>query len=101
MAHGYQRDRYAESWALVYFLRKSRPAEFRSFLDLLRAPSPDSLARPDRAADAFRAAFGTDIGRLESEWRGYLAGLKTPLESGRPETLGKEMPRARPAAADE
>jgi hypothetical protein len=98
IGHGYHRDRYAESWALVYFLRKSRPAEFRTFLDLLRAPSPDSLTHPDRAVDAFRAAFGNDIGRLESDWRSYLEGLKTPLESGRPESLGKESRLARPVA---
>jgi Protein of unknown function (DUF1570) len=96
IGHGYQRDRYAESWALVYFLRKTRPAEFRTFLDLLRAPSTDSSARPDRAVEAFRSAFGNDVARLESDWRGYLEGLKTPLESGRPEALGRESRLARP-----
>jgi hypothetical protein len=96
LGHGYQRDRYAESWALVYFLRKAQPAEFRTFLDLLRAPSPDSSTRPDRAVEAFRSAFGNDISGLESEWRGYLEGRETPLESGRPGPSGRESRLARP-----
>ena len=82
--HGYRRDLYAESWALVYFLRKTRPREFLTFLDLLRAPSPEPTARPDRSLEAFRAAFGNDLGVIESAWHRYLAELKTPLESARP-----------------
>jgi Protein of unknown function (DUF1570) len=82
---GYRRDLYAESWALVYFLRKAHPREFLAFLDLLRTPTTESTVRPDRAFEAFRSAFGGDLAGLESEWRRFLADLKTPLEQGRPE----------------
>ena len=82
--HGYRRDLYAESWALVYFLRKAHPREFLTFLDLLRTPSPEGISRTDRASHAFRAAFGDDLGGLESSWHDFLSGLQTPLESGRP-----------------
>lgn len=80
---GYRRDPYAEAWALVYFLRKEHPREFLAFLDLLRTPSNEATAGPDRAIDAFRSAFGKDLDRIEAEWHRYLAGLKTPLEEGR------------------
>jgi hypothetical protein len=82
--HGYRREVYAESWALVYYLRKARPHEFLAFLDLLRAPRTESTARPDRAFEAFRAAFGEDLPGIESDWRRFLADFKTPLEEGRP-----------------
>jgi hypothetical protein len=81
---GYRRDLYAQSWALVYFLRKAHPREFLTFLDLLRTPSAESLVRSDRHFEAFRAAFGGDLSQLESEWHRFLADLKTPLEQGRP-----------------
>ena len=81
---GYRRDLYAESWALVYYLRKTHPREFLTFLDLLRAPVPIATARPDRSIEAFRSAFGGDLASLESDWHRYLADLKTPLESERP-----------------
>ena len=87
--HGYSRDRYAESWALVYFLRKDHPREFLAYLDLLRTPTPGRSVRPDRAAEAFRSAFGKDLDGLESSWRDFVAGLETPLELGRPEMTGR------------
>ena len=84
LGHGYRRDLYAESWALVYFLRKAHPREFLAFLDRLRTPAPASALRPERSFEAFRASFGEDLAGIESDWLHYLADLKTPLESGRP-----------------
>jgi Protein of unknown function (DUF1570) len=83
---GYRRDLYAESWALVYYLRKTHPREFQAFLDLLRSPRVETIVpRPDRAFEAFRSAFGDDLAGLEADWRRFLDGLKTPLEQGRRE----------------
>lgn len=82
--HGYRRDLYAESWALVHFLWKTRPREFLTFLERLRTPSPDTQSRPDRTLKAFRAAFGDDLGAVEAAWHRDLDGLRTPLESSRP-----------------
>jgi hypothetical protein len=82
--HGYRRDAYAGSWALVYFLRKTRPREFLAFLDRLRTPRTEGDLQPDRNIEAFFASFGRDLPRLEAEWHRYLDGLKTPLDAGRP-----------------
>ncbi|WP_435010386.1 DUF1570 domain-containing protein [Tundrisphaera lichenicola] len=98
MTSGYRRDGYAESWALVFFLRKTRPDQFRVFLDLLRSPSPGTSVRPDRAIDAFRAAFGPDLVEMERAWREYLDGLETPLEMKRPGANTTESRLARPVA---
>jgi hypothetical protein len=83
---GYRRDLYAEAWALVYYLRKTHPREFTGFLDLLRSPSAASAgsSRGERTLEAFRASFGTDLGRLDLSWKKFLAELRTPLEAGKP-----------------
>jgi len=86
--HGYRRDLYANCWALVYFLGKTRPREFSAFLDLLRSPARgsdgDEAARFD---STFRSAFGNDLGPLETEWHAFMSNLLTPLEEHDPAGL--------------
>jgi Protein of unknown function (DUF1570) len=81
---GYQRDLYAQAWALVYFLRIQKPGHFLTFIDLLRTPGlggqvPD-LAPGDRVMEAFQRAFGNDLDRLDDEWRKFMKTVQTPLE---------------------
>jgi hypothetical protein len=83
---GYQRDLYAQAWALVYYLRTQRPREFVTFVDLLRGPSglAASPAPGDRVFEAFGRAFGADIARLETDWRDFMKSVQTPLEQNAP-----------------
>jgi len=95
--HGYRRDLYARSWSLVYFLRKTRPSEFREFLDLLRSPSPGTP--PDdgtRFDTAFRASFGPDLASTETQWQSFMEPIQTPLEENAPGVFS----RGRPFPAD-
>jgi Protein of unknown function (DUF1570) len=82
--HGYQRDLYAQAWALVYFLRIQKPGQFLTFIDLLRTPSLEGQssvgAAGDRVFDAFQRAFGTDLERLDDEWHKFMKTVQTPLE---------------------
>jgi hypothetical protein len=101
---GYQRDLYAQAWALVYYLRVRRPAEFLTFLDLLRNPivgpgshddgtaDPAPEPRGERVYAAFRRAFGDDLDALDRDWHQYMDGIRTPLEQHAP------RPAAAPAA---
>jgi hypothetical protein len=86
--HGYNRELYAQAWALVYFLRTQHPQQFLTFIDLLRTPSldDDSHVSPagDRVFDAFGRAFGTDLNKLETEWHAFMKTVKTPLEQHTP-----------------
>lgn len=82
--HGYRRDVYARSWALVYFLRKTRPVEFSAFLDLLRSPQPEDA---DHFTSAFLAAFGPDLDALETEWKSFMSRIQTPLDESAPSRL--------------
>jgi len=80
---GYQKDAYAQAWALVYFLRKEHPREFLTFLDLLRTPGGALPRSKDRASTAFQRAFGENLDGLEQDWHRYLDRVQTPLEEHR------------------
>jgi hypothetical protein len=93
---GYQRDLYAQAWALVYYLRTRHTGEFLTFLDLLRNPmagpdadgdaagAPTPEPRGGRVHAAFRRAFGKDLVALDRDWHQYMAGIRTPLEQHSP-----------------
>src|SRR5262249_55027210 len=85
---GYQRDLYAQAWALVYYLRTERPREFLTFLDFLRGPTDRGTAAGvgDRVAGAFGRAFGADLDQIEKEWRRFMESVRTPLEQHAPAT---------------
>ena len=82
---GYDRGLYAESWALVDFLRKTRPKAVLNFIDMLRNPDNREVGNVDRAVDRFRQAFGDDLPSLEAEWHRFTTALKTPLDEHDPQ----------------
>jgi Protein of unknown function (DUF1570) len=90
--HGYQRDLYAQAWALVYFLRTQHPDQFVAFLDRLRGSSfpiaDDHVSEStsgDRIVNVFRRSFGNDLTAIEREWQTFMAGVRTPLEMHAPD----------------
>jgi hypothetical protein len=96
---GYERDLYAQAWALVYFLRTQHPEQFLSFIDLLRNPEIQSDggampqdSRVERASNAFRRAFGTDRDGLERDWRTFMDHVQTPLEQHAPARDARSRP---------
>ena len=89
---GYQRDLYAQAWALVYFLRtQPPPKQFLTFYRLaLRSRALTSGASPvsaggDRVFGAFQRAFGTDMDRLEGR-------IGTSFMKGDADTAGAAGP---------
>ena len=63
---GYQRDLYAQSWSLVFFLRSRHPSRFLTFLDLLR--SADDALWELAPADRWLAVFQRASGRISLPW---------------------------------
>ena len=66
--HGYQRDLYAQAWALVYYLRTRHPQRIPHVPRPLARPEsgeaePPATARGDRVFGAFQRAFGSDLDR--------------------------------------
>ena len=96
---GYQRDLYAQAWALVYYLRTQHARQFLTFLDILRGPSADSPSPPgpgaDRVFNAFQRAFGSDLDSLERDWHQFMKTVQTPLEQNAP-NAGSTAKSSRP-----
>jgi hypothetical protein len=96
--HGYQRDLYAQAWALVYYLRTQHPSQFLTFLDILRGPNAESpspsATGADRVVNAFKRAFGSELDALESDWHRFMKSVQTPLEQNAPtaDATGKQKP---------
>jgi Protein of unknown function (DUF1570) len=84
---GYRRDLYAQAWSLVYYLRTQHPAQFLTFLDLLRSPDASlaDLTPSERSLAAFRRAFGSELETLERNWHQTMATVQTPLERHAPD----------------
>ncbi len=95
--HGYDRDLYAQAWALVYYLRTQHPQQFLTFIDLLRSPTESANSPAASPGDlffhTFQRAFGTDLANLERNWRVFMDTVKTPLEQHAP----VDQPRAKPS----
>jgi Protein of unknown function (DUF1570) len=93
---GYDRDLYAQAWALVYYLRTQHPREFLTFIDLLRGPASELLEPPvaggDRVFSAFQRAFGQDLDHLEEDWHHFMKTVQTPLERHAPATETHSKP---------
>jgi hypothetical protein len=67
-------DAYSESWALTYFLIRTRRDEFVGYLQSLAAKPRLRWDTPDQRRTEFEAAFG-DIAALEPEFSRYVQRL--------------------------
>jgi hypothetical protein len=98
---GYQRDLYAQAWALIYFLRTQHPQQFLTFIDLLRGPSTagsdQTSLRGENAFAAFQRAFGADLEALERDWLKFMESVQTPLETHAPASETATKPGRAPA----
>ena len=70
------RRAYADSWALTYFLLKTRMPQYREYLRRLSEQVPLVSSDPVQRRALFRASFDTDLRELEDEWIRYLRRLK-------------------------
>lgn len=70
-------DAYAESWALTYFLIRERPEQYARYLRQIGAKPRLIFNDPATREAEFRAAFGEDLGALETEFLQFMARLRT------------------------
>ncbi len=68
-------DAYAESWALTYFLIRSRREEYVAFVQMLAAKPRLRWDAPEQRAAEFAEAFG-HLGQLEEEFLRYIGRLR-------------------------
>ncbi len=69
-------DAYAVSWALTYFLLKTRGDRYAEYLESLASKKPLRFGTPEERVTEFQAAFGDDLGKLEQEWQRFMQRTK-------------------------
>ena len=72
-------DAYAESWALTYFLIKTKRSVYLEYLHRIAAKPRLIVDRPDDRLREFQAAFGQDLDRLDREFLQYLRRVARSL----------------------
>ena len=70
------RAAYAQSWALNYFLQKTRPEQYRSFVKMQRLHAPLSEVPAKQRLSMFISAFGSGLSELEKDLLNYVQRLK-------------------------
>jgi len=70
------RAAYAQSWALNYFLQKTRPEQYRSFVKMQRLHVPLSEVSEDHRLSMFISVFGSGLSQLEDEFLNYMKQLR-------------------------
>jgi hypothetical protein len=67
---------YAESWALTYFLMRTRSNQFFDYLKILAKKPPLDQDTPDQRLADFRTAFGEDMDKLAEEFVRYMRTVR-------------------------
>lgn len=69
-------DAYAESWALHYFLIRSRPRQYLTYLQMLSKKEPCVWDEPEERLAEFKQAFGDDLEQLDAEFVRQMSKLR-------------------------
>ncbi|MFP6673371.1 MAG: DUF1570 domain-containing protein [Pirellulaceae bacterium] len=67
---------YAEAWALNYFLLRTRKDQYVTFLRKLAAQSPLTPVDEVRRLSEFKAAFGGDLQKFDTEFIRYMSRIR-------------------------
>ncbi|MFO0913067.1 MAG: DUF1570 domain-containing protein [Pirellulales bacterium] len=67
---------YAESWALCYFLIKTRKQQFIEYSHMLSAKRPLEKVTADERLREFQQIFGTDLAALDAEFLRFMEKVK-------------------------
>ncbi len=68
--------RYAQAWALVYYLNRKHPDSFVKYLRRLGERRPGEVVGRGREIDEFRSAFGEPDEAFQRAWSTYMLGLR-------------------------
>ncbi len=67
---------YAEAWALTYFLVKQRQDAYVKYMKVLSQAGPPTGADPAGRLQQFKAAFGTDLNKLDADFLRFIEKIK-------------------------
>lgn len=71
-----QLDAYSEAWALSYFLIRTKPRQYTSWLQKIAAKSPLDFDSPQERLALFRSEFGEDLSRLDKQMLAFIRRQK-------------------------
>ena len=69
-------DAYAESWALSYFLLRTRRKQYASYLKTVSAKPVLRWDTPETRQSDFEAAFGKDWDELDRAFLKYMSRVR-------------------------
>ena len=69
-------DAYAEAWALIYFLIRKHPKEYRAYMTVLSEKHPLRYDEPEVRLAQFKQAFGDDLEKLNTEFLRYMRSVR-------------------------
>jgi len=72
---------YGQAWALTHFLMENHFNRFMQYYAAMGKATAKGPLSLDENARIFREVFKAEMPTLEDEWRRYMAGLKTDLET--------------------
>ncbi|MCP4194874.1 MAG: DUF1570 domain-containing protein [Planctomycetaceae bacterium] len=61
-------DAYAEAWSLCYHLIRSRPDQFKDYLEKISAKQPLGVDPPQVRLSEFESAFGENVSKMDAEF---------------------------------
>jgi hypothetical protein len=69
-------DAYAEAWSLNYFLIRTRPKEFLTYMETLAAKHALIFDKPEDRIRQFKVAFGDDLDKLDADFLKYMQKVR-------------------------
>ena len=67
---------YAESWSLTYYLIKSKPKQFTSYLKSIREKPPGKRSSPKERIELFQQAFGDDLSKIDKDFIRFMQKVR-------------------------
>ena len=67
---------YAEAWGLTYYLIKSKPKQFVSFIKAIRDKPPGTRSTPKERIELFQKCFGDDLSKLDKDFVRFLQKVR-------------------------
>lgn len=72
---------YGQAWALTHFLMERYPQKLVDYYRLVGQRRLKTFASPEENLAAFDQVFGANKDSLTSQWRDYMSGLKTDVDT--------------------
>ena len=69
-------DTYAESWALTYYLMRTKPKQYQAYLKVLAQKKPLIWDTPEDRLEQFKKAFGSDLAKFDKDWLRYVQKIR-------------------------